>query len=79
MITHFWDWLYTSVGSAISTLNRMVQSSELSPFFALLLVVVGIAVIIKYILSPLLGSSLSKASDEARKDIPKDAEWRKIN
>ena len=79
MITNFWNWIYTSVNNAISILTRIYQNSEISPFFDLLLVVVGIGVIIKFILSPILGSSLSKASDRASKERPRDAEYRKIN
>lgn len=71
MITNFWNWIYQSVQSAINTLNTIYSNSEFSPFFNLLLVVVGIGVIIKFILSPLLGSSLSSSSDKAKKDV----EW----
>lgn len=71
MITNFWNWIYTSVNNAISILTTIYSNSEFAPFFNLLLVVVAIGVIIKFILSPLLGTSLSGASDKAGKDIEK--------
>lgn len=78
MIQHFWDWMFTTVRAAIQTLTTIYQNSEFSPFFDLLLVVVGIGVIIKFILSPLLGTSLSGASDKAAKNRPRDAEYREV-
>lgn len=78
MITNFWNWMYSSVQAAISYLTTIYQNSEMSPFFNLLLVVVGTGVIIKFILSPLLGSTLSGASDKAKKRA-KDAEYREID
>lgn len=79
MITNFWNWMYQTVQSAINTLNTIYSNSEFTPFFNLLLVVVGIGVIIKFILSPLLGTSLSGASDKAQrasKNKPRDANYR---
>lgn len=81
MITNFWNWMYQTVQSAINTLNTIYSNSEFSPFFNLLLVVVGIGVIIKFILSPLLGTSLSGASDKAHKaskDRPRDSNYRQV-
>lgn len=81
MITNFWNWMYQTVQSAINTLNTIYSNSEFSPFFNLLLVVVGIGVIIKFILSPLLGTSLSGASDKAHRasnDRPRDANYRQV-
>lgn len=81
MITNFWNWMYQTVQAAINTLTTIYQNSEFTPFFNLLLVVVGIGVIIKFILSPLLGSSLSGASDKAvksSKNRPRDAHFREV-
>lgn len=77
MITNFWNWMYQTVQTAINTLTTIYQNSEFTPFFNLLLIVVGIGVIIKFILSPLLGASLSGASDKA-KNRPRDAEYREV-
>lgn len=79
MITNFWNWIYQSVTAAVNTLSAIYQNSEFAPFFNLLLVVVGIGVIIKFILSPLLGSSLSSASDKASKNHVRDAEYKQID
>lgn len=81
MITNFWNWMYQTVQAAINTLNTIYSNSEFAPFFNLLLVIVGIAVIIKFILSPLLGTSLSSASDKAQrssKNKPRDANYRQV-
>lgn len=88
MITHFWNWIYQSVNNAISILTTIYRNSEFSPFFDLLLVVVGIGVIIKFILSPLLGMGFIGSSDKASREYdarerqsintPKDANYRKV-
>lgn len=71
MITNFWNWLYSSVTNAVNTLNVFYTNSELKPFYNLLLAVVGIAVILKYVLRPLLGISLTGASDKVNNSIKK--------
>lgn len=68
MFTTFFDWLSRSVQNALSILSTIYQNSIMSPFFNLLLVIVALGVIIKFILSPLLGTSLSGASDKVRKE-----------
>lgn len=81
MIQNFWNWIYTSVNNAISILTTIYSNSEFSPFFNLLLVVVGIGVIIKFILSPLLGTALDKGSDKMKKyykNKPRDASYRQL-
>lgn len=69
MITNFWNWLYSSVGNAVNTLSLLYQNSTLNPFFNLLLAVVGIGVIIKFVLSPLIGITLNAGSDKVNKKI----------
>lgn len=85
MITNFWDWMYTSVNNALSVLNTLYNNSTMKPFFDLLLVIVGIGVIMKFILAPLLGFGIVGASDRAadeynrkQKNKPQDAEYRSI-
>lgn len=68
MFTTFFDWLSRSVQNALSILSTIYQNSIMAPFFNLLLVIVALGVIIKFILSPLLGTSLSSASDKVRKE-----------
>lgn len=65
MITNFWNWISTSVQNGLNMLNTIITNSEISPFIDLLLVVVGIGVIIKFILAPLLGLGFIGASDKA--------------
>lgn len=67
MINTFWDWIITTVSAAAQTLTNLYNNSMLNPFFNLLLVVVGVAVILKYILFPLFGISYSGASDMVNK------------
>lgn len=68
MFTTFFDWLSRSVQNALSILSTIYQNSIMAPFFNLLLVIVAFGVIIKFILSPLLGTSLSGSSDKVRKE-----------
>ena len=65
MISNFWNWLYASVNNGVNILNTIIHNEEISPFIALLLVVLGIGVIIKFILAPLLGLGFIGASDKA--------------
>lgn len=71
MFTTFFDWLSRSVQNALNILSTIYQNSIMAPFFNLLLVIVALGVIIKFILSPLLGTSLAGASDKV-KDKAKD-------
>lgn len=65
MIENFWNWMYQTVGSALNTLNLMYSNSTMKPFFDLLIVIIGVAVIIRFIIKPMLGSSGS--SDKAKR------------
>lgn len=69
MITTFWNWIITTVTAAAQTLTNLYNNSILNPFFNLLLVVVGLAVVLKYILFPLFGISYSGASDMVDKRV----------
>lgn len=69
MITNFWTWLFSSVTNAVNMLNTFYNNSTMKPFYNLLLAVVGIGVIIKFVLAPLMGISLTGASDKVRTKI----------
>lgn len=71
MINTFWNWIVSTVTNAVNTLNSLYNNSTLHPFFELLLVIVGIGVILKFILFPLLGISYMGASDKVDKSIKK--------
>lgn len=71
MITNFWNWFYASVNNGVNMLNTIIHNNEVAPFIALLLAVVGIGVIIKFILAPLLGLGFIGASDKAESNYEK--------
>lgn len=85
MIDTFWNWIITSVSAAAQTLTNLYNNSILHPFFNLFLVIFGVAVVLKFILFPLLGISYSGASDMVDKhverrnkslDITSDEYWK---
>lgn len=90
MINNFWTWMTSSVQNAVNLLQTMYNNTTLRPFFDLLLVVLGLGVIIKFILAPLLGIGIIGGSDKAEdqynkkiaeqeRETPKDAWYRKVN
>lgn len=65
MIEAFWNWIFTSVNAALNVFNTIYQSSYFAPFFNLLLIVVGVAVVMRFIVKPLLGNT---GSDKVKKE-----------
>lgn len=65
MIDTFWNWMFTSVNAALSTFNTIYQNQYFQPFFNLLLVVVGVAVVMRFIIRPMLGNT---GSDKVKKE-----------
>lgn len=65
MIEEFWNWLYSSVNAALSTFNTIYNNSMFTPFFNIFLVVIGIGVIMKFIIRPMLGNS---GSDKVKEE-----------
>lgn len=85
MITEFWNWIFATVQNAVNTLNTFYNNTMFRPFFDLFLVVVGIGVIMKFIIHPLIASGFVGESDKAAKrydtkmkNKAQDAEWRKV-
>lgn len=68
MIDNFWTWIYNSVNAALSTLNTIYENETMNPFFNLFLVVVAIAVIMKFIVQPMLGNSGSDKVKGSKED-----------
>lgn len=68
MINNFWNWILQSTNNALNILNRMVNDSTLAPFFALFLVVFATAMIMKFIVFPLLlgGSGASDLAEDIK-------------
>lgn len=68
MITNFWNWILQSTNNALAILNRMVSNETLAPFFALFLVVFATAMIMKFIVFPLLmgGSGASDLAEDIK-------------
>lgn len=67
-LTYMWDWIYRSVSNAVQTLTRIYQNSTMAPAFDLFLVVLSIGVVLKFIVLPLFGLSLSSGSDQVKKN-----------
>lgn len=72
VIERFWNWLNTSVNNALSILNTMYVNSTMKPFFDLFIVIVGVVVVIRFIIMPIIGGSIgsdhAKDSKESRSD-----------
>lgn len=65
MIENFWNWIYQSVTSALNVFNTIYANETFAPFFNLLLVIVGVAVVMRFIVRPMLGNS---GSDKVKED-----------
>ncbi len=68
MITYFWNWMYQTVNSALSTLNTMYNNTIMKPFFDILIVVIATMVVIHFIIKPLIGGSSGSSDKAKRKD-----------
>lgn len=66
-IENMWSWIYTSVSNAVSTLNTIYTNSTMRPAFDILIVVIATGALLKFIILPLFGLSLSAGSDIAKK------------
>lgn len=65
MIETFWNWIFTSVNAALSVFNTIYSNQYFQPFFNLLLIVVGVAVVMRFIVKPMLGNT---GSDKVKKE-----------
>lgn len=76
MITEFWNWMFSTVTQAVNTLNTFYNNTMFRPFFDLFLVVLGVGVIMKFIIHPLIASGFVGESEKATKRYQKQEEKR---
>lgn len=66
-IENMWQWIYSSVTNAVNVLNTMYNDSTMKPAFDILIVVIATGVLLKFIILPMFGLTISTGSDIVRK------------
>lgn len=66
-IENMWTWITSSVSNAVSTLNQMYNNQTMRPAFDILIVVIATGALLKFIILPMFGLSISTGSDVVKK------------
>lgn len=73
-IQNMWSWIISSVSNAVSTLQTIYENETMAPAFDILIVVIATGALLKFIILPLFGLSISAGSDIVKKKSRKEEE-----
>ena len=74
-IESMWQWIYSSVTNAVNVLNTMYTNSTMKPAFDILIVVIATGALLKFIILPMFGLSISAGSDVVKKEGKKTKDF----